>query len=35
MELEERDFHRFMKREKLPPEILIESHADDAAVSAL
>ena len=35
IELAERDFYRFMKREKLPPDILIEPQVDDSAVSAL
>jgi len=35
IELAERDFHRFIKREQLPPGILIEPQVDDSAVSAL
>ncbi len=34
IELEERDFHRFMKREKLSPNVLIEPQRDEPAVSA-
>ncbi len=34
IELEECDFHRFMKREKLSPNVLIEPQHDESAVSA-
>jgi len=34
IELEERDFHRFMKREKLEPNVFIEPQRDESAVSA-
>ncbi len=34
LEMEERDFHRFMKREKLSPEIFVEPQSEETAVSA-
>ena len=34
LEMEERDFHRFMKREKLSPEIFVEPQTEETAVSA-
>ena len=34
LEMEERDFHRFLKREKLSPEILVEPQSEETAVSA-
>ncbi len=34
LEMEERDFNRFMKREKLSPEIFVEPQKEETAVSA-